>query len=78
MRDKKRIRQFCERLALAWEKVPDLRFWQLVDNVSKEMCYAPLFYMEDGDMIKLIETYCERIVWNPGQDERMGGKNGKG
>mgnify|MGYP003323114380 CR=1 FL=1 len=30
MRDPRRIRKFCNRLATAWELFPDLRFGQLV------------------------------------------------
>lgn len=32
MRNKDRIRPFCERLAAAWERCPDLRFGQLIAN----------------------------------------------
>ena len=37
MRDKKRIRAFCNRLARAWEMVQDWRFGQLMMNALGEM-----------------------------------------
>ena len=33
MRDTARIDKFCQRLATAWKQVPDLRFFQLIDDV---------------------------------------------
>lgn len=56
MRDPKRIQQFCNRLARAWEMVPDLRFGQLITNVICEMQRDP-FFMEDDEMIQCIEKF---------------------
>lgn len=57
MRDPKRIRKFCERLANAWESaVPDWRFGQLMCNVLGEMKKDP-FFPEDDEMIEFIEKY---------------------
>lgn len=61
MRDPKRIRKFCNRLATAWELVPDLRFGQLLFNIFiqiKNEGKDP-FYLEDDSMIKRIEQYIE-------------------
>lgn len=61
MRDPKRIRKFCNRLATAWELVPDLRFGQLLFNIfvqTKNEGKDP-FYLEDDSMIKRIEQYIE-------------------
>jgi len=59
-RDPKRIRAFCNRLAAAWEAVPDLRFGQLMINVfSKiESCGHDPFGYEEPEMIKVIEDFC--------------------
>lgn len=61
MRDIKRIRKFCNRLATAWELLPDLRFGQLlfiifegIKNEGKDP-----FYIEDDSMIEYIEQYIE-------------------
>jgi len=57
MRDPKRIRVFCNRLASAWESVPDLRFGQLVSNVFADLQSKGKdpFYPEDDEMIAVIE-----------------------
>lgn len=56
MRDPKRIQAFCNRLARAWEMVPDLRFGQLMVNLFCEVARDP-FYWEDDEMIQVIEGY---------------------
>lgn len=58
MRDKKRIRAFCNRLADAWEQCPDLRFGQLMMNVFGRMGKDP-FFPEDDEMIRCIEQFVE-------------------
>lgn len=61
MRDPKRIRKFCNRLATAWELVPDLRFGQLLFNIFGQIKNEGKdpFYLEDDSMIKRIEQYIE-------------------
>ena len=61
MRDPKRIRKFCSRLATAWELVPDLRFGQLLFNIFVQIKNEGKdpFYLEDDSMIKRIEQYIE-------------------
>ena len=56
MRDIKRIRKFCNRLANAWERVPDWRFGQLMCNILGSMGKDP-FFPEDDEMIEFIEEY---------------------
>ena len=58
MRDKKRIRAFCNRLADVWEQCPDLRFGQLMMNVFGRMGKDP-FFPEDDEMIGYIEQFVE-------------------
>ena len=61
MRDVKRIRKFCNRLATAWELLHDLRFGQLIYNIFREMQVdgRDPFYPEDDSMIEYIEKYVE-------------------
>ena len=61
MRDPKRIRKLCNRLATAWELVPDLRFGQLLFNIFVQIKNEGKdpFYLEDDSMIKRIEQYIE-------------------
>ena len=56
MRDPKRIQKFCNRLARAWEMVPDWRFGQLMVNALGELGEDP-FFPEDDAMIDFIESY---------------------
>lgn len=66
-RDKARIRPFCDRLAAAWEEMPDMRFGQILMNlvhILEQIGIRP-FYMEDGPMLDAIETFCSRN--KPGQ-----------
>jgi len=60
MRDPKRIRKFCDRLAAVWEKVPDWRFGQLMSNVLGEYVaqkQRDIFFPEDEEMISFFEKY---------------------
>lgn len=61
MRDPKRIRKFCNKLATAWELVPDLRFGQLLFDIFVQIKNEGKdpFYVEDNAMIKYIEEYIE-------------------
>ena len=60
MRDAKRIRRFCNRLAMAWEKVPDWRFGQFMVNLMRYMGKDP-FFPEDREMIQIIEEFAEKF-----------------
>ena len=61
-RDIRRIQPFCDRLAKAWERLPDLRFGQLMVNLIHDMEHmgTRAFYLEDDDMIRTIEVYCSK------------------
>lgn len=64
MRDPKRIQAFCNRLARAWETVPDLRFGQIVDLIQSDGC-GYVFYDEDDQMIERIEKDIRSEVYVP-------------
>lgn len=56
MRDPKRIPEMLDELKKVWERSPDLRLGQLIDNiVTRTPC--PLFYIEDEDMVERIKKY---------------------
>lgn len=63
MRDPKRIRKFCNRLAAVWEQLPDWRFGQLMVNALGEMKRDP-FFPEDDEMIEYLEKYVENSPYN--------------
>ena len=56
MRNKDRIRPFCERLAAAWERCPDIRFGQFICNVYASEVKRDPFYIEDDESMRLIEN----------------------
>lgn len=58
MRDPKRIKPFLNKLQKEWEKFPDLRFGQLVENISRQTT-VPQFVIEDCDFEKLIDMWAE-------------------
>lgn len=56
MRSPSRIKIFCERLTAVWQRFPDWRFGQLVENVFQDLQQDP-FFIEDKEMIEFFEMY---------------------
>lgn len=56
MRNPYRIGVYCERLKKAWEKVPDLRLGQLLEDAGVQ------FYTEDGEAIRRVEEFVEKVT----------------
>ena len=50
MRDPNRIYKICNALAAQWIKYPDLRFWQLLENIK---CQYGCEHGISGDMVDL-------------------------
>ena len=50
MRDPNRIPEFLATVQMCWEKVPDWRFGQLIENLKRFMDKQDLFYIEDDDL----------------------------
>jgi uncharacterized protein YihD (DUF1040 family) len=59
MRDPKRIGHVLDTIRRIWEKNPDLRLGQMIDNLfGVDDIDAVLFYIEDGELEKrLWEMY---------------------
>ena len=60
MRDKKRIKEFCNDLADIWENnCPNWRFGQLMSNVLVTMATEGRnpFFSEEDEMIKYFRNY---------------------
>ena len=66
MRDPKRIKKFCDRLAKVWENVPDWRFGQFISNAFGEVWakHGDIFFIEDDKMIEYLEKYFEKSEEN--------------
>lgn len=58
MRDPARIEPFLDTLKEAWEKVPDWRFMQLVNNMQRSMGDDG-FYLEDNECLDFIKQAFE-------------------
>ena len=69
MRNKDRIRPFCERLAAAWELCPDLRFGQLISNAYASERDRDPFYVEDEKSIQMIEAFINILLYYPPKEE---------
>ena len=54
MRNPNRIPEILAMLQKGWEKVPDWRFGQLVENLRTYIGVDDLFYIEDDKMIEYI------------------------
>jgi uncharacterized protein YihD (DUF1040 family) len=59
MRNPKRIPKILKRLQKIWEKNPDLRLGQLIENVFPNTPYDYISsnYLEDEEFIKTLEEY---------------------
>ena len=62
MRDPARIDEFCDRLKIAWKKLPDWRFGQFMMNCLGSMNAQGRdpFFPEEPEMIEFIEKYAEK------------------
>lgn len=62
MRDKDRIKPFCDKLAGLWFNYPDLRFGQLMWNILQhlEQERKNPFYMEDEAFMKELEHHLRK------------------
>jgi len=57
MRDVNRIKPFCDEFAELWSNWPDLRFGQIMSNISRYVQMEhrkDMFYMEEEELMKVI------------------------
>lgn len=57
MRDPKRIDYILELLGKGWKTQPDLRFCQLMINLSHYIISNDLFYLEDDEFARWVIDY---------------------
>lgn len=60
MRDKARIRKFCDEFAKLWEeKAPDMRFGQMIVCLNKavDMPRHDIFNLEEDEMIEVVRRF---------------------
>lgn len=59
MRDKERIKRIVAKLQLLWEEMPDMRFCQLVSNITNK---NDIFYIEDTEFEKMLGNMYNRFL----------------
>ena len=60
MRDPDRIWPFATQLAQLWQRYPDLRFGQLIQNLSayaKAKYNKDIFYIEEDECLQILAEY---------------------
>jgi uncharacterized protein YihD (DUF1040 family) len=57
MRNSNRIPEIMTLLQLGWQKVPQWRLGQLIENLKRYIGTDDLFYIEDEEMITYIIDY---------------------
>lgn len=60
MRDLKRIKPLLMEIEKQWENFPDWRLGQLIENIKRFYNIDDLFYIEDDEMLKLIENFMRK------------------
>lgn len=66
MRNSDRILEILTLLQLGWQKVPDWRFGQLIENLKRYTGKYDLFYVEDDEMMKEIIDFFDLDDWTNG------------
>lgn len=57
MRNPNRIHYILSLIEKGWNKIPDIRFGQLIENFKRYIGVEDIFYIEDDEMIKYIIDY---------------------
>lgn len=63
MRDPNRIPEIMTLLQNGWERVPDWRLGQLIENLKRYIGVDDLFYIEDDKMIESIIDFFDLDEW---------------
>lgn len=64
MRDINRIDKIVDVLRDTWKSVPDWRLGQLIENFKRYANLYDMFYVEDDDILKILESYYEYVDCN--------------
>ena len=60
MRDPNRIAHLLVLLGKLWKRNSDLRFAQIIEILKSKLCTDDMFYVEDEDLIKLLERMVDK------------------
>ena len=60
MRDPNRIAHLLVLLGKLWKRNSDLRFAQIIEILNSKLCTDDMFYVEDEDLIKLLERMVDK------------------
>lgn len=59
MREIERIQRILDKLALIWKRVPDYRFYQVLNAIGYDT-HQDWFYLEDDEFEKKLDTILSR------------------
>lgn len=59
MREIERIQRILDKLALIWKRVPDYRFYQVLNAIGYDT-HKDWFYLEDDEFEKQLDTILSR------------------
>ena len=62
MRDPNRIAHLLVLLGKLWKRNSDLRFAQIIEILKPKLCIDDMFYVEDDDLIKLLERITKNDI----------------
>ena len=62
MRDPNRIAHLLVLLGKLWKRNSDLRFAQIIEILKSKLCTDDMFYVEDEDLIKLLERITKNDI----------------
>jgi len=62
MRDPNRIAHLLVLLGKLWKRNPDLRFAQIIEILKSNLWTDDMFYVEDDDLIELLERMVENMI----------------
>ena len=69
MRDINRIDKIIDVLRDIWKLVPDWRFGQVIENFKRDANLYDMFYVEDDDILEILESYYECVDCNYKESE---------
>lgn len=68
-RDQKRINRITQKINLIWNKNPDLRLCQLINNIATPVYdNDDLFYLEDNIFETALDNYLEKLLKKESSD----------
>ena len=75
MREKARIRRFCNELATLWEeKQPNMRFGQMVVSLNRALDKPrhDIYYLEEEEMLEVLRRFFSKTYQKAEREDQRG------